>query len=194
MRQRKPSSIVFYIFSKPYMDEATNADEGVDLNIDEHLETLDEEQLREFAKQKALEVQKKEQELHSLRSNTEKWVKKLLDEKKELEKGKDEVTDLVKKEIAQQAVKSEIARTVAQLPEWVREKFNEKFTAITKWVDLTIDDVNSYLSDALKLVDVSREAIPVMGGSFIWPKPADKTDKRTPEQRERTRQFLEKGA
>lgn len=78
----------------------------------------------------------------------------MLDEKKELEKEKGDVALLVQKEIAQQAVKTEIARTVAQLPEEVRAKFNEKFSSITKGVELGPDDVHVYLSDALKLIDL----------------------------------------
>lgn len=176
------------------MDETQKVNEDEDLNIDEHLETLDAEWLKQFAKEKALEAKRREEELHAHRANVEKWVKKVLDEKKELEKERGDVALLVQKEIAQQAVKTEVARTVAQLPEDVRAKFNEKFASITKGVELSPDDVHMYLADALKLIDLWREAIPAMWSSFMWTKPADKTDKRTPEQKEWMKQFLRRGA
>lgn len=114
----------------------------------ENQEELSPEELQE----KLNQVQ---QEFAEYRKNSEKGVKVILDENKELKAkqvNKEELDALVQSKLDSQYVSNTLASVKNQLPESMVEAFESEFTDITEGKQLTSENVDKYIQKTLKLI------------------------------------------
>lgn len=142
----------------------------------------------EELKAKVIEL---ENEYKEYRSNSEKGVQKVIGKKKELEKAQAnlkevDINELVQQEVSkkmqQVAINSTLESVKAQLPESIKEDFDDEFQEITEGKDITEDNIKRYVSKALKLVDAGKGSVTALWGvtdTKSSPKTSEKERKKT---------------
>lgn len=168
----KPKRFTYFQKHMPTPEMEGNNQGGEELSLD-NLEELTVDELLDFAKSKALKEKELERQFAEYRSNSEKWVQKLLEKsKKENVIDEEKISSIVNQKVQEKYVTSTLNTVKNQL--WADERalFEEEFADITEWKVLTEETVDKYIEKTLKIIWKQKTDVMWMHAWVWWKRPS----------------------